>query len=168
MFPGGHRTVPRRTAFITALGLPGLAAVCVGVVLGLGGYTFWYGEGLSYMSDSPLTCVNCHIMREHYDGWQKASHHNVAVCNDCHTPHNLVGKYLTKAENGIWHSKAFTLQDFHDPLIIRPKNARVLQGACVECHRELADTVLGHGTAEDGGAAYCARCHAAVGHGPAK
>ena len=158
----------RRTAYLTGISLPALAAVLAGFVLGLGGYTFWYAEGLSYLSNDPQTCVNCHIMRDHYEGWSKASHHSVAVCNDCHMPHDLVGKYYTKAENGFWHSYAFTLQNFHDPLIIRPKNARVLQGACVECHRDVADTVLGHGAADDGGAAYCARCHAQVGHGPAR
>jgi cytochrome c nitrite reductase small subunit len=142
--------------------------VAVGIALGTGVYTYSYGEGFSYLSNDPKACVNCHIMRDHYDGWQKASHHAVATCNDCHTPHDFVGKYAVKAENGFWHSKAFTLQDFHDPLIIRPKNARVLQDACVHCHRELVGAVLGHGEAEDGGAATCARCHSDVGHGPTK
>lgn len=150
------------------LSLPVLASLALGAVLGLGGYTFYYGKGLSYLSNDPRSCVNCHIMRDHYDGWQKASHHAVATCNDCHTPHNLVGKYVVKAENGFWHSKAFTLQDYHDPLIIRPRNSRVLQGACQDCHREVAATVQGSGQAEDGGAARCVRCHAAVGHGPLK
>ena len=38
----------------------------------------------------------------------RASHHAVATCNDCHTPHNLVGKYVVKARNGFWHSFYFT------------------------------------------------------------
>jgi len=86
----------------------------------------------------------------------------------CHTPHDLVGKYFIKAENGYSHSKALTLQDFPEPIMIRPRDARVLQGTCIDCHRDMADTVLGHGDTEDGGAATCARCHAAVGHGPRK
>jgi cytochrome c nitrite reductase small subunit len=158
----------RRAVLTFGLSMPALAAVLGGAVTGLGGYTFWYAEGLSYMSDSPLTCVNCHIMRDHYDGWQKASHHAHATCNDCHTPHNFVGKYATKAENGFWHSYAFTLQNYHDPLIIRTRNAGVLQGACVDCHRDLTEAVQGAGGRDDGGAAYCARCHASVGHGPLK
>jgi cytochrome c nitrite reductase small subunit len=160
--------VVRRRAFFTGLSLPALAAVLAGVVLGLGGYTFYFGEGFSYLSNDPKACVNCHVMRDHYDGWSKASHHAFTGCNDCHTPHDLVGKYVTKAENGFWHSYAFTLNNYHDPIQIRRRNATVLQGACVDCHRQMADTVLGHGDAEDGGAAYCARCHAQVGHGPAK
>lgn len=145
-------------------------ALCLamGLALGAGGYTYYYGEGFSYLSNNPAACVNCHIMRDHYDGWQKASHHAVATCNDCHTPHNLVGKYYTKAENGFWHSYAFTLQNFHDPLIIREKNSRVLQGSCVDCHEELVHDILGQGNLDDGGAAHCVRCHASVGHGPAR
>ena len=73
-------------------GLPILACVAVGILLGSGGYTFYYAEGLSYLSNDPTACVNCHVMRDHYDGWQKASHHAHATCNDCHTPHDFVGK----------------------------------------------------------------------------
>lgn len=145
-----------------------ILCVGVGIALGTGGYTYYYGQGFSYLSSNPAACVNCHIMRDHYDGWQNASHHAVATCNDCHTPHNFVGKYYTKAENGFWHSYAFTLQNFHDPLRIRPKNSEILQQSCIHCHEGLVHDILGHGNAEDGGAANCVRCHASVGHGPAK
>lgn len=148
--------------------LPVVAALVAGAITGLGGYTVHYAAGLSYLSNDPQSCVNCHVMRDHYDGWQKASHHTVATCNDCHTPHDLVGKYFIKGENGLWHSKAFTLQDFHEPILIRSHNARVLQGTCVDCHRDMADTVLGLADVEDGGAANCVRCHSSVGHGPRK
>ena len=151
---------------MTASGLA--LSVAVGIALGTGSYTYHYGEGLSYLSSDPRACINCHIMRDHYDGWSKASHHAVATCNDCHMPHNLLGKIWTKAENGFWHSKAFTLQDFHDPLVIRPKNARVLQHSCVSCHAEMVAHIIQDDVLEDGGAAYCVRCHASVGHGPAR
>src|SRR3954462_15878941 len=105
----------KATSAFLGISLSGLVlSVCIGLALGSGGYAFYYGEGLSYMSSDPKTCVNCHIMRDHYDGWAKSSHHAVAVCNDCHSPHDLVGKNTTKAENGFLHSKAFTLQDFND------------------------------------------------------
>ncbi len=119
------------------LGLNGpalLVCALVGGVLGLGGYTFWYARGASYFSNNPQACVNCHIMREHYDSWQKSSHHAVAGCNDCHVPHDFVGKYLSKAENGFWHSKGFTLQDFPEPIRIKPRYARILQQNCIACH----------------------------------
>lgn len=145
--------------------LPALVlALLVGVALGAGSFTFYYAEGTSYLSNDPRSCVNCHIMRDHYDGWQKASHHHVAVCNDCHTPHNLVGKYVIKAENGFWHSKAFTLQDFHDPIIIRSRNRDVLQGACIDCHKDFVASIADHGSGAD--TLRCVHCHASVGHGP--
>jgi cytochrome c nitrite reductase small subunit len=93
-------------------------AVLVGAVVGLGAFTFSYGEGLSYFSKDPRACANCHIMNDQYNSWQKAGHHQAAKCVDCHLPHDFVGKYLAKADNGYRHSKAFTLQDFHEPIKI--------------------------------------------------
>jgi cytochrome c nitrite reductase small subunit len=144
-----------------------LLSIGVGIILGLSSYTFHYAEGLSYLSNDPRACVNCHIMRDEYDGWQKASHHAVATCNDCHTPHTFFAKYWTKAENGFFHSRAFTFQDFHEPILIKPRNSRLLQANCVNCHRDLVSGILGHDDAE-GGTASCVRCHAQVGHGPTR
>src|SRR5205823_3023502 len=64
----------------------------VGTLLGTGAFTVRYAEGFSYLSNDPKACVNCHIMRDQYDGWQKASHHAVAspllnvarACQTCH------------------------------------------------------------------------------------
>jgi cytochrome c nitrite reductase small subunit len=142
-----------------------LLCACVGPVLGLGVYTFWYAQGGSYFSSDPKACVNCHIMRDAYDGWQHASHHAHAKCVDCHLPHDFVGKYVAKAENGFWHSKGFTLQDFPEPIRIKPKNSRILQENCMSCHGELVGDLHAHGAFEDG-SNHCVRCHASVGHGP--
>jgi cytochrome c nitrite reductase small subunit len=60
-------------------------------------------------------------MQDHYDSWQQSSHRHVAVCNDCHLPHNAVGKLVTKADNGFFHSLAFTLENFHEPIQIKPR-----------------------------------------------
>ena len=95
-------------------------SVALGILLGVGGFTFRYAEGLSYFSTDPRACVNCHIMRPQYDGWQKSSHHTAAVCIDCHLPHDFVPKYLAKAENGYRHSQKFTAQDFVEPIIVQP------------------------------------------------
>ena len=138
--------------------------VCVGPVAGLGVYTFWYGQGASYFSSNPQSCANCHIMREQYDSWQHASHHAHAACVDCHLPHDFVGKYVAKAENGFWHSKGFTLQDFHEPIRIEPKNSAILQANCVKCHGDLVSDLSAHGAFVDG-SNNCVRCHASVGHG---
>src|ERR1051326_636607 len=141
------------------------ACIMLGVVLGLGAYTFRYAEGTAYLSNDPRACVNCHVMRDHYDGWQKASHHTAATCNDCHVPHDPAGKYLTKAENGFWHSYGFTFQNFKEPIRIKPRNAKVLQDNCIECHAGLVREIVARGSAAEAGN-NCLRCHAAVGHGP--
>ncbi len=87
-----------------------LAAVVVGASVAAVGFTFVFAHGTSYLSNDPAACANCHIMTEQFDAWSRGSHHAVAVCNDCHAPHDLIGKYTTKAINGWNHSKAFTLQ----------------------------------------------------------
>lgn len=141
------------------------AASTIGLFAGVGTYTFYYAEGLSYFSNDPRACVNCHVMRDHFDGWLKSPHHAVATCNDCHTPIDFIPKYLSKAENGFWHSKGFTLQDFHEPIMIRPKNSVVLQENCVRCHQRFVAEINAHaGDAQK--MSDCVSCHRDVGHGP--
>jgi cytochrome c nitrite reductase small subunit len=145
---------------VTGWLLSALAGVCAGV----GGYTFYFAKGTAYLSNDPRACVNCHIMRAEYDGWQKASHHAVAVCNDCHTPHDFLGKWLTKMDNGYHHSRAFTLQDFPDVIRIRPRNEAIVQANCRRCHGDFVGEIIQHrgprGDEQD-----CIRCHIDVGHG---
>lgn len=38
-------------------------SVLVGLMLGLGYYTWTFAEGGSYFSNDPKACANCHIMR---------------------------------------------------------------------------------------------------------
>ena len=142
-----------------------ILAVAVGVLGGLGSYTFYYGEGHSYLSNDPAACVNCHIMRPQYDGWLKSSHHAVATCNDCHTPENIVLKYVSKAENGFWHSKGFTLQDHHEPIMIKPRNSAILQARCVSCHERIVAEINTHPGDRDQ-MLNCVPCHKEVVHGP--
>lgn len=156
-------TLLRRNALIVA------ACVMVGVAGGLGGYTFYYANGASYLSNDPAACVNCHVMREQYDGWQHASHRIVATCNDCHVPHDVIGKYATKLENGFWHSKGFTLMDFHEPIQIRPQSRAILLANCLHCHEQFVDAIVSHAPPADADTPIdCITCHREVGHGPSK
>lgn len=132
--------------------------------MGVGTFTFHHAEGFSYFSTDPKACVNCHIMTPQYDSWQKSSHHAAASCVDCHLPHDFVGKYIAKAENGYHHSKAFTLQDFHEPIMIKKKNNRILQHNCLECHQDMVHDMF-RGDMRDKDAVSCVHCHADVGHG---
>ena len=155
-----HRRRPGQGAALTLL------AVLVGALAGLGLFTFQQAKGFSYMSNEPEVCANCHIMQSQYESWQKSSHHAVARCVDCHLPHDLLGKYVAKASNGWHHSKGFTLQDFNEPIMIKPRNAAILQRNCLACHGEIV-----HGLVEgvNGGPdeVSCVHCHAGVGHGEA-
>jgi cytochrome c nitrite reductase small subunit len=141
-----------------------LASSLVGVAAGVGGYTFVYARGYSYLSNDPRACANCHVMNEQYDGWTKGSHRSVASCNDCHTPPDLVGKYLTKARNGFWHSYYFTTQTFHEPIRIGETNLAVTESACRNCHRDMVAAIAGHASGPRAEAISCIRCHKSVGH----
>ena len=138
--------------------------IAAGAALGIGAFTFSYAEGLSYFSTDPRACVNCHIMQSQYDSWQKASHHGVATCVDCHLPRALFAKYLAKASNGWHHSKGFTLQDFVEPIRVKPGNAAILQENCLRCHEPMVEMLVA-GAKTDRDAVECVHCHAAVGHG---
>jgi cytochrome c nitrite reductase small subunit len=137
----------------------------VGLLVGLGSYTFYYAQGASYLSNDPRACVNCHIMRPQYDGWQKSSHHFVATCNDCHVPHDIIGKYLTKAENGFWHSYGFTFQNFHEPIQMRERSQVILQKNCLHCHGNFVSAITNHAPEEQ---INCIQCHRGVGHDPTR
>jgi cytochrome c nitrite reductase small subunit len=160
------------------------AAIAIGLALGLGAFTFVYAKGYSYMTNDPAACANCHIMSEHFSAWQKGSHKTVATCNDCHTPHNLLGKYMVKAQNGFWHSFYFTTGKYPDPLRITPRNREVTEGACRYCHEQMVAAIdplpsgarnaprdsagrpipVAVSSAHADQEASCIRCHEYVGH----
>jgi cytochrome c nitrite reductase small subunit len=140
-----------------------LGAVLAGVLAGIGGYTFVYAKGYSYLTDDPTACANCHVMRDHFNAWTRASHRSVAVCNDCHTPPTLVPKYLTKARNGFWHSFYFTTGRYPDPLRITSRNHDVTERACRTCHADLI-AQIDSGQATSARGLTCTRCHNDVGH----
>jgi cytochrome c nitrite reductase small subunit len=139
------------------------AGALVGAAIAIGGYTFVYAQGASYLTNDPAACANCHIMREQFDGWAKSSHRAVAVCNDCHTPPGLVPKYVTKASNGFWHSYAFTTGWFPEPIQITPRNHAVTEKACRKCHQDIVQALEG-AHREDRSPMSCIRCHWTVGH----
>jgi cytochrome c nitrite reductase small subunit len=148
----------RRSQTIAAIVIGSL----LGITLGVGTFTFVYARGASYLTNDPRACANCHIMNEQYDGWVKSSHRQAAVCNDCHAPHDFIGKYSTKALNGFLHSYAFTTNDFHEPIQITERNRRITEGACRHCHSDLVAQIDHAGTG--GPPLLCIRCHPGVGH----
>ena len=153
---GGRRRKP------VALWVIVLLALLFGAVVGLGGFTFTYAQGFSYLSNDPAACMNCHIMREQFDGWNKGSHKAVAGCNDCHAPHdNIVHKYFVKGVNGLRHSYAFTTGNHPEPIRITELNREVTQHACLYCHGDLTQGI-NHADSDD--PTNCLTCHEGVGH----
>ena len=149
-----------RTRIFLLLGLAGT----LGLFAGVGGYTFYYAHGLSYFSNDPRACVNCHVMRDHFDGWLKSPHHAVATCNDCHTPHDFIGKYYTKASHGFWHSYYFTTNTFHEPIQIGETSRQVTEESCRYCHQPMVDSITVSENESHFMQVSCIRCHRNVGH----
>jgi cytochrome c nitrite reductase small subunit len=138
-------------------------AVILGLTAGVGAYTFVYAKGSSYLTDRPEACANCHVMNTVFEGWLKGGHQHVAVCNDCHVPHDFLGKWFTKADNGLHHSFAFTFKDI--PLMIHAKarSQKVVQDNCLRCHRDMAQHPV-YGASGREAALQCVTCHREAGH----
>ncbi len=141
-----------------------LTAIFIGIFIGVGIYTFQYAEGFSYVSTDPRVCANCHIMRPQFDSWQKSSHHKAARCVDCHLPSGFIGKYIAKADNGQRHSRGFTFQNFHEPIMITEKNGNILQENCIRCHEPMVQNLAMVGKI-DTKTVSCVHCHQSTGHG---
>jgi len=135
-----------------------------GAFLGMSAYVARLSNAASYLSDDPKACINCHVMNPEFASWQHSSHARVAVCNDCHVPHdNLLSKYLYKAKDGTRHSFMFT---FHmEPQVMKPTEEakRVIQANCMRCHETLMESTYSpifHSTERP-----CTECHREVPHG---
>ena len=140
-------------------------ALFLGAAVGAGAFTFAYAEGDSYITDDPAACGNCHVMQGHLDSWERGSHRNVAVCNDCHAPHgSLAAKYWVKGVNGLNHSLAFTTGRFPDAIQITDMNREVAEQGCRHCHQAMVEGIDPAGP--HGESVSCIRCHEGVGHGP--
>ena len=136
--------------------------LAIGLLIGVGIYTFVYARGGSYLTDRPDACINCHVMREQYAGWIKGSHRSVAVCNDCHTPDGLIDKYAAKAMYGFLHAYAFTTGRFPDEIQITPHMHRLTERACLKCHAPIVEAMIVTGAPRE--TPKCLRCHSDVGH----
>ena len=147
---------------VTLLGITSGAAF--GLLIGVGMFTFRYARGGSYLTNDPKACANCHVMREQYEGWTRSSHHAVAVCNDCHTPHGFFGKWFTKGLNGWNHSFAFTTGNFPEPIRIGPRNRAITEAACRNCHAALTSAIDHAGESGAVQKLACLKCHWNVGH----
>lgn len=141
-----------------------------GVIIGLFSYTAYISNSISYLSDEPETCINCHIMVPQYSTWKHSSHREVANCNDCHVPHNnVVNKYYFKAKDGLRHASVFTMRNEPQVIFIKEEGADVVHQNCIRCHTDqinhpklVADVQNHQAHMED---RKCWDCHREVPHG---
>ncbi|MBL0061482.1 MAG: cytochrome c nitrite reductase small subunit [bacterium] len=139
--------------------LVALTAILMGAFVAIGGYLAYYSKAYSYLQDDPKACMNCHVMKDAYDGWKVSSHRHI-TCNQCHTPNDFVGKYATKVEHGARHSYVFT---FGDPQLMRLKESGevIVTDNCVACHQTMVNSIL----PEHANERRCLQCHEGVAHG---
>jgi cytochrome c nitrite reductase small subunit len=142
----------------------------LGVLVGLVGLVAHTSRATSYLSDSPTTCVNCHVMVPEYMTWANSAHREAASCNDCHVPHDSkIRHYAFKASDGARHAFMFTFRLEPQVIRIHPAGQRVVQENCVRCHGAavhatgLAAVSGDDVTGADG--LRCWDCHRATPHG---
>jgi cytochrome c nitrite reductase small subunit len=138
-----------------------------GMCWGLGLASVYLGRAGSYMSDSPETCVNCHVMNPQWSSWQHSAHANVATCNDCHVPHdNAFNKYFAKARAGTWHATVMTMR--WEPQVIRmgERSIPIVEANCRRCHdQQVGEVSLAvHGQGDQ----RCWDCHRETPHSTAR
>lgn len=144
--------------------------IAMGIVMGMFTYLLYVSNAVSYLSDEPKTCINCHVMTPYFDTWQHSSHARVANCNDCHVPHNNVAnKYLFKAKDGLYHATVFTWHAEPQVIHIKEAGTNVVQKNCQRCHENLNSRVKTIGitleSREHGEGKLCWDCHREVPHG---
>ena len=147
-------------------------AICsVALAVGMFAYTASESKMLSYMSDDPKVCINCHTMNTLYATWQHSSHREKAKCVDCHVPQDdFFEKMIAKAKDGFSHSAAMTFGTYGSNLQAKAESAARIQANCIKCHEETVSQMLANAqlygitTGESIGRP-CWDCHREIPHG---
>jgi cytochrome c nitrite reductase small subunit len=144
--------------------------IAAGILAGLLLLIARLSNAVSYLSNDPRTCVNCHVMAPQYATWQTSSHRRTATCNDCHVPQdNVFRTYLFKASDGMRHAYVFTFR--LEPQVIQIKDAgkAAVQENCIRCHTAQVGSVSTGAVTVDaarhGRGQLCWDCHRATPHG---
>ena len=129
------------------------------IVAGVGMYVT---DFTAYLGSNPATCNNCHVMDAVYESWFHSAHQSWANCSDCHTPHALIPKYITKGISGYHHVTAFAFGNIPDAIRAKHNSLEVVQENCVRCHTDTVDSTFEVDLHSD---RYCFECHRHVSHG---
>ena len=55
--------------------------------------------------------------------------------------------------------------DFHEPILIKERNADILQESCIRCHEDFVHALVPGSRSVGDTATQCVHCHRNVGHG---
>jgi cytochrome c nitrite reductase small subunit len=174
MVPESSRFLNRIKSFLTPLMPPPgwrlPVIILLGIMFGMALHVIFVSDAISYLSEEPRVCVNCHVMAPEYATWQRGSHGRVATCNDCHVPHNnIIEKYYFKAGDGLRHAAMFILR--LEPQVIRIKDAgkKAVQENCIRCHANQIHPVslraINNASIYDKEDRFCWDCHRETPHG---
>jgi cytochrome c nitrite reductase small subunit len=138
--------------------------IIIGVIalLAVVGTGLYVTDFTAYLGNNPSTCNNCHVMDYVYEGWYHAGHSEWTTCNECHTPHALIPKYITKAQSGYHHVTAFVSGNIPDAIRAKPHSRDIVQENCKRCHE---DTIANINLSPMTGERYCFDCHRSAAHG---
>ena len=85
--------------------------ILIGIIVGLNINILHISNAVSYLSDDPKACINCHIIFPEFATWERGSHGRVTNCNDCHVPQdNIFRKHFFKTSDGLRHTSMFTFR----------------------------------------------------------
>ena len=133
--------------------------VLIGISIGMAGLLIRASRAMSYLNKEPETCANCHVMTDAYASWQRGSHGTVAVCTDCHLPHqNIVAMNRFKATDGMKHSAIFTAGAEPQVIELSHEAVPVIQQNCLRCHGSSFSMIRLAGSEER----TCWDCHTGI------
>jgi len=134
----------------------------VSAVIAFGTLTY-VTDAPAMMGSAPETCANCHSMDSQYEDFYHNAHQGVAVCVDCHLPHdNFAVYYAEKGRQGAKDTFAFVTGRIPAAIRANDKTKGIIQENCVRCHESTSETVVMGAQPFD---RYCWDCHRYVAHG---
>ena len=142
-------------------------------MVGMFAYVVHASKLMSYLSEDPKVCINCHTMNTEYATWQHSSHRERATCVECHLPQeSTADKLLAKSRDGFKHSFAMTFRTYMDEPIRASEYARDrIQANCISCHKEIVSEIIARNELYQSGKdkeefnRKCWSCHRNVPHG---
>jgi cytochrome c nitrite reductase small subunit len=137
--------------------------VGLAILLAALGVFAWATDAPAYLHHAPSTCNNCHVMDAQYENWYHAAHARVAVCTDCHLPHqNILSYYIYKGYSGIKDVLSFTFKTYPVALRATKQTDEIVQANCIRCHAATVEAIVAGPQPFD---RYCWDCHRSAAHG---